>query len=509
MTAQPGTETADTLERGELALARAPDRGVAAASARPTLPARLVPTIWHSQSVRAQLLVTVLVIDVVAALIAGGVTILKARTSTRVEIAASMRLAEAFVHDAIDVAAHEAPAAQVLADLPLQQRFLRHVRIAVSDAAGRPVPPRTNSGSSDLIRGDERSPAPAWFAALIAPPAERREIPVIVKGQRIGTVSVLGEPSDEIAEVWENTLALSAVAAAVNLTVIAILYLLFGRVLGPLTALSGGLFDLEHRKYDVRLPRPGARELAAISDRFNALARALDAARTENMRLAARLITAQDDERRRTALELHDEVGPCLFGLKAYATSISTLADTLPETAARDLRERAGDMLVILERLQLLNRSLLKRLRPMALGHVPLCDLLADVVADRARQHPKIAFSFSPGPLRHSYDDAIDLTIYRCMQEGLTNAIRHANAARIEVDLAEATDGGHAQQLSLSVRDDGTGLAPDAPPGFGLTGMQERVAALGGTCVIAVETRGTRVHVTIPLAARTQDSAPA
>ena len=59
------------------------------------------------------------------------------------------------------------------------------------------------------------------------------------------------------------------------------------------------------------MPRPQAREFAAITDHFNALARALETARTENLRLNRQLITAQDDERRRTALELHDEVGPC------------------------------------------------------------------------------------------------------------------------------------------------------------------------------------------------------
>ena len=129
----------------------------------------------------------------------------------------------------------------------------------------------------------------------------------------------MAEPRDEIAEVWSNTVALGAVALAVNIAVIAMLYVLFGRVLDPLTGVARGLADLERRNYRVRLPRPQAQELAAITDRFNALAQALDSARADNEKLNHRLITAQDDERRRTALELHDEVGPSLFGLKANA----------------------------------------------------------------------------------------------------------------------------------------------------------------------------------------------
>ena len=160
---------------------------------------------------------------------------------------------------------------------------------------------------------------------------------------------------------------------------IGILYVLFGRVLEPLGGLARGLGDLERRDYAVRLERPRPRELAAIADRFNALAAALAATRAENLSLNRRVITAQDDERRRTALELHDEVGPCLFGLKANATSIANAVGAL-NGAGRAVKERVRDILAIVEHLQTLNRSLLNRLRPMALGHVPLQDILSELV---------------------------------------------------------------------------------------------------------------------------------
>src|SRR5262249_43976177 len=164
-------------------------------------------------------------------------------------------------------------------------------------------------------------------------------------------------------------------------------------------------------------------ELADIVARFNALAQALEAVRAENMRLGQRLITAQDDERRRTARDLHDEVGPCLFGLKANAASIASAVARVPVDSQQAVSERVGDMVTIIERLQTINRRLLNRLRPMALGHIPLRDLLADLVEERVRQHPDVALSLTCGALAPGYGEAIDLTIYRCIQEGLTNAI--------------------------------------------------------------------------------------
>jgi two-component system sensor histidine kinase UhpB len=277
---------------------------------------------------------------------------------------------------------------------------------------------------------------------------------------------------------------------------------LVGGVLKPLTALAGGLAELEHRHYQVRLPRPRPGELAAIADRFNALAEALEATRAENQSLSGRLITAQDDERRRTALDLHDEVGPSLFGLKANAASIAKAADALPGAAAQAVKARVADLNAIIDHLQTINRGMLNRLRPMALGELPLRDVLSELVNERGRQYPEIHFSFAAPKLDRSYGDSIDLTIYRCVQESLTNAIRHAQPSRVEVEVEEAvrSNGAEHAVVRLTVRDDGRGIDPHAPKGLGSRGMQERVEGLGGN--YAVESgngRGTCLRVSIPL----------
>ena len=108
-----------------------------------------------------------MLIDVIAGLIAGVVTILQARTSTRIEIAASMELAELLVSEAVGLMQQEVPAEKFLFDLTSRLRLVRHVRIGVKDAQGSALAVPPSVGNADATRGER---APGWFAALIAAP---------------------------------------------------------------------------------------------------------------------------------------------------------------------------------------------------------------------------------------------------------------------------------------------------------------------------------------------------
>ena len=464
---------------------------------------RLSSFLWFGRSVRTQIVIVFVIISAVAATIAGGVTIYKAGKETRIEIAASMTLAELMVSEAVQLIQQGIPAEPFLNTLPQRLRFVRHVRIGIRDGLST-----ASDGATNRIeppRAPDRVAAPAWFARMIDPPIERHEVPVIVNGTTIATVDVVSEPQDEIEEVWENTVALASIAVITVFAVIGILYLVLGRVLDPLTALGNGLLGLEHRDYKLRLARPRVLEFAAIADHFNALASALDDARAENLALNRRLITAQDDERRRTALELHDEVGPSLFGLKANAASIAKAAGEIPRPAAAAIAERVRDLTTIIGHLQEINRNILNRLRPMALGHVPLREILVELVRERARQYPEITFTHAFDGIKDGYGDTVDLTVYRCVQESLTNAIRHASATAIDVRVADVCGAGRqgegGMRLELAVRDNGTGMSANLHQGFGLRGMRERVQALGGD--FAIDTGGpgcgTRIGIVISL----------
>jgi len=136
----------------------------------------------------------------------------------------------------------------------------------------------------------------------------------------------------------------------------------------------------------------------------------------------------------------------------------------------------------------------------MALGHLALSDILSELVGERARASPDIAFSIAADGLDRSYGDSADLTIYRCIQESLTNALRHAQATRVDIEIRETRDAAAASKLELTVSDDGLGIDPAAPRGFGILGMQQRVQAMGGSYAVEGKRgRGTCVRITVPV----------
>jgi two-component system sensor histidine kinase UhpB len=459
--------------------------------------------LWYDRPVRTQLLVAVGVINLLAALIAGAVSILNTRTATRVEIEASLEVAQRFVAATMKDLAAQGRLGELNQQLPLQLKHLRHVRIMFMDPIGQLT---VVSPQPSEVAGAEQSQAPTWFARLVRPQLVGRAVRIVAIDHSTPVV-IVGEPADEIAEAWHDFSSLAIVWLVLNALTLGVLYVVLGRVLDPLAHLSKGMLSLEDGHYATRLDLPKVKELAVITERFNTLAGALDTARDENSRLYRQLITVQEEERRQIANELHDEAGPCLFGITANASSIQNFADQLPdERQAELITRRVGEILSITERLKLLNRALLKKLRPGPLGRVKLTELLDELVAGFQRRHPDTHISIAFGKLADSYGEAIDLTLYRCIQEGITNAIRHGKAGSLAIDLLEESvtrkGGGKRSRgrINLSLSDDGKGIAPATPKGFGLTTMTERVRSLGGTCVIeSAPAKGTIIHVEIPI----------
>ena len=190
-----------------------------------------------------------------------------------------------------------------------------------------------------------------------------------------------------------------------------------------------------------------------------------------NSDLLQRLFTAEEDERRALARELHDDMGQTSTAIR---TEVAVLQRSgwVPEEAKASV-QRIGESA---QHLSNMTRQMLQRLRPAVLDSLGLRQALTSMCEQWQSSNLTLCTLSVTGEVDHLNDYA-SVTVYRIVQEALTNVARHAKAQQVQVQLAL-----DAQGLHLKIADDGQGMA-DAKAvhtGFGLLGMQERVASLAG-----------------------------
>jgi two-component system sensor histidine kinase UhpB len=460
-----------------------------------------LPELWHGRSVRTHILVAIGAVNLLAVLVAGALLIVNTRVATRLEIESSFEVAQRLVDATVEDLAAQGKLQEIGDHLPYTLKHLRHVRIMLVDSFGNLT---VVSRAPDLVNGKPvKQWVPKWFKSLVGPKLVRRTVLLSSANSTIPVI-IAGDPTDELAESWREFYTFILAWVGLNALILLALWAALSRVLNPLVMFSRGLLNLEAGAYATRLKPPKQKEIALLTNRFNTLAGALGTARDENGRLYEELMLVQERERRDIAHELHDEAGPCLFGITANAASIKTLAEDLPSNRS-EVEQRVDQIQSIAERLKLMNRALLKKLRPGSLGRVGIAELVDELIASFHGLHPDTRIAASVGRLAQSYGEAIDLTLYRCIQEGVTNALRHGRGGNISVELGEQRVNGKGskrsqQSLCLTVHDDGEGFDASAPKGFGLSSMTERVRALGGTLAIkSTPAGGTTITVVLPV----------
>ena len=229
-----------------------------------------------------------------------------------------------------------------------------------------------------------------------------------------------------------------------------------------------------------------ARRLAAERELGDALA--------ENRRLSQKYLLAQEDERRNLARELHDELGQCLNAIKLDATAIRNH----PGAPSREIVDGAQAIIDVSSRVYDVTRGLMERLRPVALDELGLADALSHLVSEWQRRNPGVGCSLEFQGRLEGLGEQINMSLYRVVQECLTNVTRHARASAVEVRVEGAPG-----ELSVRIRDDGAGMpaATGRRAGLGLVGLRERVEALGGRFEVAERSpHGVEIHASIPVA---------
>jgi two-component system sensor histidine kinase UhpB len=331
---------------------------------------------------------------------------------------------------------------------------------------------------------------PRWFIELIGTPAIGASFPITIADKHVGDIVFAPDLSADVFEKWIGFLAIACSAAALLVLTGIIAYFAAGIALGPLRNLGEGLTRMRKGDYELHIPVSGPPEISHSCEEANELARTLRRLSQDNRDLLRKIVSLQDNERRDIARELHDELGPLLFGIRA--NSVALLDATPLDNEGFDASVKA--ILQSVEALQQANRRVLDRLRPLHIQELGLEKTIQTLLRNAWSQAPGIKLTSHIEPRLNAIDGPLSQTIYRVIQEAVTNVLRHAKASTMNVEAA-LRDG----QLIVEISDDGIGFPPDRPFGRGLTGMQERVRALSGTLELLREDGRTCVRCRLPV----------
>ncbi len=457
---------------------------------------------WQKLSLRARLNTLLALVMVLGLVINIARLVLEAAPRVAAEDQSVVRLARGFVEplvsDLNDASDPEARLDRIVEGL----KQLRHVSITREHDPARNGAPATPTSSGDK---GEPPQVPEWFVTLIHPEQTTVVVPIAANGRSLGSLVITSHPTDEIAEIWDGIVTQIEVGSAIAAALLLITMTVVNRALEPIKSLADGMSAIEAGRYDTRVKPGGSPELAAICSKLNHLASVLETTVEEKRRLAERVVSLQDVERKEIARDLHDEFGPYLFALRAHAASLTRLAG-MPDPGLDALRKHINAMSDQVNALQQSNRRVLERLRPVGLAELGLADALAALMRLWRETYPDVVIETSISPDLDARGETADLTIYRIIQEALTNVFRHARATRVDVRVEPAATrpAGTTETgaIKVSVSDNGAGLPADHKQGFGMIGMRERVLALGGSMTVASTNHGVTVEALVPCGVR-------
>lgn len=237
-----------------------------------------------------------------------------------------------------------------------------------------------------------------------------------------------------------------------------------------------------------------------LEARLREMKEALEESRSELSALAASLMSAQEQEQRRIAREVHDDLGQRAALMRLNLARILSELPPLPAENTRSLRKLGGD----LDELAEVTRNISHRLHPSVIADLGLPFALQTLISEQNGREIDIQLQVEEIP----YDIPLDVatSLYRIVQECLRNTSKHAAGSVVCVTLAT-----RSRQLELKVEDTGPGFSPAearGKGGLGLVSMQERARLAGGSFILNTKPgEGTIVLVRLPLAGMERSSA--
>ncbi|HEX4986474.1 MAG TPA: PAS domain S-box protein [Burkholderiales bacterium] len=235
------------------------------------------------------------------------------------------------------------------------------------------------------------------------------------------------------------------------------------------------------------------------------LARQAELELEQNRQLTRAIQQRLEEERRAIARELHDELGQCVTAIKTIGTAISNRTGE----ASPEIHNSALTIVSVASHIYDVVHGIIRQLRPTALDNLGLSDTLRDAVAGWSGRHPETVCELHFEGEIEGLGETVNITVYRMVQECLTNVARHAAARRVDICVARVNDARIGDAVRLTVSDDGRGFASTegGTARFGLIGMRERAQALKGE--FRIDSRpggGTTVTALLPAGMRHADA---
>lgn len=349
---------------------------------------------------------------------------------------------------------------------------------------------------------------PIWFENIYRwsfQPGQEVARPVAQNGKVHGMVTVSSSIEMELTRAWHDVKTLMGLSVLTVVSLCLLLYFAVDWALRPARLIVIVIEDMANGHLSSRVPSFNITEWQRTAHAINHLAANFEKTLSDRKQLAFKLVNAQEEERRYLTRELHDEFGQSLAGLAAVASSITlTAANECPNLVpeGQNIGRITTHMMAIL-------RDMLIRLRPPDFDELGLTQSLQGMVTGwNALSEGKTTCTLDIiGNFDH-LPDPIPVSIFRIVQECLTNVSKHSEAKNVMVKLKKSfsMEAGSTRRsegcIALSIEDDGVAkdIKISSSPGIGLLGIRERVTVLGGKLTLQVnQSGGLIVQVRIPL----------
>ncbi|MEQ1488244.1 MAG: ATP-binding protein [Methylotenera sp.] len=435
---------------------------------------------------RLNLLITLLSLAFI--LVVGSILVNDTRVSIRERVEAASRVTVQLLDTVIISSAlnpEYGETHKVLQSFLQSLGYVRSSHIMLYDIRGNELYQSPESSYKSNVR------PPEWFVKLVAPTTETVERKI-----RYGTLVVSSSAAGSIREAWSGFRQLMWVGLGFFVLLNVLVYVLLRHSLRPIKPILASINRMEHGDLSTRLPAFKLPEFDRIGHSLNNLAESLGAVRQleENRQLTQIIQSHIEDERRSLARELHDELGQYVTAIKTFAVAIVNKT----KQKSPDIASNAQTIVAAANQIYDGMHDIIRKLRPGALDNLGLAETLRDAVHHNQTQHPELQFNLTLEGDLDSLGETLNINIYRIVQEAINNALKHAQASIIDINLTAQDNA-----LQLTIKDNGVGMnieAVDQTQHFGLLGMRERVQGFHGSFQVVSEPNlGSALNINIPL----------